>query len=485
MTEPVDGVVRTADFPAVLGSAVNFEETKEGGRDDSSAAQGSRQQRAGDDPADHHPGGTDRHLLADNAIVGSAELSGNGPAAAVASTPQERGIPRGSSSSAATDVHAIASVDTHDEHTSPDSTSRDGSEMAAAPLAMQADLFPEDKSGGAMASRRAVHAAGRGSPEQDAALANALGIAGTDLVGPHAAGPFREGPSTAVDRDGRQPASPSADPSRGSVRVCGVASAPPSLPASQEGVTRDPATTAATPFPAASDDSDRATSEAEIADMVADLPGPSAKDVITDAARQQPLRAAGQASANDPVRGLLQSASQDNQSHSAIASIALAADAPLPQASMVAAGSPGDAFPASTSSNPSLANLADHLFSHVAASADNGGRELVLQLHPPELGDLTIRVLVNGREVAAWFASPQIQVQQAISQAIGQLQADLANIGYSLAGAWVGADSGSPQESDGRAPALAPSRGAHNRLSRAAVTDPASRAPAPGVSIYV
>jgi hypothetical protein len=71
--------------------------------------------------------------------------------------------------------------------------------------------------------------------------------------------------------------------------------------------------------------------------------------------------------------------------------------------------------------------LIDQLLQHVITSADTGGREVVLKLNPPELGDLTVRVLVNGREVSAWFASPQVEVQQAITQALGQLHTGLGN----------------------------------------------------------
>jgi len=95
-----------------------------------------------------------------------------------------------------------------------------------------------------------------------------------------------------------------------------------------------------------------------------------------------------------------------------------------------------------TASSLSLTDLAGNLSYHVKLLADNGASQVVLRLHPPELGDLTVRLLVTGRDVSAWFASPHIQVQQTINAAIGQLHTDLGNAGYNLNGAWVGADAG-------------------------------------------
>ncbi len=108
----------------------------------------------------------------------------------------------------------------------------------------------------------------------------------------------------------------------------------------------------------------------------------------------------------------------------------------------------GGSATASPANRPTT-DLPAQLFRPVIGLIENPDHEVVLRLHPPELGDLTVRVLVNGREVSAWFATPQIQAQQAISQAIGQLHTDLGSAGYNLAGAWVGADAPSPRERNG------------------------------------
>jgi flagellar hook-length control protein FliK len=83
-----------------------------------------------------------------------------------------------------------------------------------------------------------------------------------------------------------------------------------------------------------------------------------------------------------------------------------------------------------------------------------GPREMVMRLHPPELGELTLRVAISGRDVTAWFASPQPQVQSAISNALDQLQTNLGAAGYNLNGAWVGADAAGARQQRQDAPAV-------------------------------
>jgi len=96
--------------------------------------------------------------------------------------------------------------------------------------------------------------------------------------------------------------------------------------------------------------------------------------------------------------------------------------------------------------------ITDQVTGHLLRLMSNGTRDMTMRLHPPELGDLTVRVAVSGREVSAWFASPQPQVQSAISAALGQLQTNLGNAGYNLTGAWVGADASGAQQQGPRLP---------------------------------
>jgi len=128
------------------------------------------------------------------------------------------------------------------------------------------------------------------------------------------------------------------------------------------------------------------------------------------------------------------------------------------------------------------ATVSDQVASHVLRLVSSGAREMVMRLHPPELGEVTVRVAVNGRDVSAWFGSPQLHVQTAIAGGIGQLQADLGNAGYNLNGAWVGAEaSGSRQQAVNPPLARIP----------VAVSDPDPRMPATsrpsasGLNIYV
>lgn len=128
--------------------------------------------------------------------------------------------------------------------------------------------------------------------------------------------------------------------------------------------------------------------------------------------------------------------------------------------------------------------IADQLSGPLTQMVTIGPHEMVMRLHPPELGDLTVRVAVSGRDVSAWFASPQPQVQTAISAAMGQLQTNLGNAGYNLNGAWVGGDAsggGSRQQQP------APRQTASLMLPAAAALTPAvaSRQVSSGLNVYV
>ncbi|MGA8755440.1 MAG: flagellar hook-length control protein FliK [Stellaceae bacterium] len=117
-------------------------------------------------------------------------------------------------------------------------------------------------------------------------------------------------------------------------------------------------------------------------------------------------------------------------------------------------------------------------------SIENGAREVVLRLHPSGLGDLTIRLAVSGREVSAWFATPQTQVQQAISEAIGQLHSTLGNAGYTLAGAWIGNDASNQRAPREQLSAPSPARQAvANAPLELPSTTPISSS-STGVSVY-
>jgi flagellar hook-length control protein FliK len=133
------------------------------------------------------------------------------------------------------------------------------------------------------------------------------------------------------------------------------------------------------------------------------------------------------------------------------------------------------------------ASFGTGLASHVAAMIAAGHQETTLHLQPAQLGELTIRVAVQGRDVSTWFSAPQPQVQLAVSQALDQLRSGLSNAGLNLAGAWVGADaSGTPQWSFDN-PAPSARRGGFTAISPTAPAADAGGVArnAAGVSVYV
>lgn len=174
-------------------------------------------------------------------------------------------------------------------------------------------------------------------------------------------------------------------------------------------------------------------------------------------------------------------------------SVIAAPDPSIANAAAVAGSTPNTAVggllaensPSASVATPLPANLPDQLLSGVIGSIQSPGREIVLRLDPPGLGNLTVRVMVSGHEVTAWFATPQVQLQQVIGQAIGQLHTDLSNAGYTLSGAWVGADASNPRDRGASLPLPARERsaatGVEPETPRAAEIVSSSS----GVSIYV
>ena len=145
--------------------------------------------------------------------------------------------------------------------------------------------------------------------------------------------------------------------------------------------------------------------------------------------------------------------------------------------------SPADAAPSTGIANPDA--FANAVAQRVIGMIANGHQEATLQLQPPQLGDLTVRVAVQGHDVSTWFASAQPQVQAAVSQAIDQLRADLAGAGFNLAGAWVGGDAATAQQGgyDGDAPSPRRAFYAPSSIAPAAIDN--ADAARSGVSIYV
>ncbi|MGH6977275.1 MAG: flagellar hook-length control protein FliK, partial [Stellaceae bacterium] len=107
----------------------------------------------------------------------------------------------------------------------------------------------------------------------------------------------------------------------------------------------------------------------------------------------------------------------------------------------------GQAAPAATTgpvnvvaSNGTNQPLASALGTQILSMVAAGRNQVTVHLSPPDLGNLTVHVEVQSRDVSAWFASPLPQVQQAVNDALAQLHGSLSGAGLNLSGAWVGAD---------------------------------------------
>jgi flagellar hook-length control protein FliK len=184
----------------------------------------------------------------------------------------------------------------------------------------------------------------------------------------------------------------------------------------------------------------------------------------------------GDAAAGGEGRGrFVTVAASENSRATEAAALGTTAELPAAPNAPTAVASPATIMGASAT-----ATVSDQVASHVARLVAGSSREMVLRLHPPELGEVTVHVAVNGRDVSAWFGSPQPQVQTAIADGLGQLQAGLGNAGYNLSGAWVGADASGARQQTG---SLSPSTGAPPVIDTG--MSAASRPSASGLNIYV
>lgn len=147
-----------------------------------------------------------------------------------------------------------------------------------------------------------------------------------------------------------------------------------------------------------------------------------------------------------------------------------------------ATGAPPDL---TASSNSPSASFTETLANHVMSMVSNGRQEATLQLQPPQLGDITIRVAVQGRDVSTWFGAAQPQVQVAVSQALDQLRTDLAGAGLNLAGAWVGADTSGTRQAPFEAAATPTRRPIFTTTGESSAIDGGSAARPSGLSVYV
>jgi flagellar hook-length control protein FliK len=148
------------------------------------------------------------------------------------------------------------------------------------------------------------------------------------------------------------------------------------------------------------------------------------------------------------------------------------------------AASPSNAAPSDAQAPSTPEAFASGMAGHLLTLIGSGKQEATFQLVPPELGELTVRVAIQGRDVSAWFGSAQPQVQQVIGQALDQLRSDLAGAGLNLAGAWVGTDASNARERSAAPQSPPPNFTANSRDSAPSGNGQAERR-ASGVSVYV
>jgi hypothetical protein len=162
------------------------------------------------------------------------------------------------------------------------------------------------------------------------------------------------------------------------------------------------------------------------------------------------------------------------------------AAAAMPGASGASALTASPAAAPSATPDPTAAGtISDQVAGQLVRLVSSGSRDMVMRLRPPELGDVTVRVAISGRDVSAWFVSPQPEVQSAISAAIGQLQTILGDAGYNLNGAWVGADASSARRQGANLPPLPPTRASSAAPAIGLSATASSRPAAAGLNIYV
>jgi hypothetical protein len=495
-TAQADSSPGTTSFPEALGSAVNAVEmtqTSCGGSPKTSE----RQERvAGKEavagsvtrPAHKTPARTANNpdLQSQNGWNHSLGLGAAAPASAAIQTT----VPSGSGQES-------ISEQPNGKQTPPAKTKHEDALQGALPVRRGPGASMQNVPAALIVDNTAEIPSASRSPEES----RSSQIASANLSGSPAIDKFRAGFS--VESDGSGPVAvsslasgtPLVDPPAGWTRpemaADSFAQLSPrmSLAHDQAAVPNDSVTTAAAGVAPASPSADPAGAAVpDISGFSLAFSDSSGIDPDPDALGRPFATAAAPMGSDDNLSDApLQSAPRSGEDYHATAAPSLAADLQISLAGNAAPGGlPIEGSTTSSASSLSPSSLSEQLFHHVIGSVDNGGREVVLQLHPPELGDLTVRVLLNGREVSTWFASPQIQVQQAISQAIGQLQTDLRNAGYNLTGAWVGADASSPREWDGRSPMPQPQRGGTaNRLSPERAPGSPSLSAASGVSVYV
>jgi len=156
-------------------------------------------------------------------------------------------------------------------------------------------------------------------------------------------------------------------------------------------------------------------------------PGPAASAQAGATAFADALREAGTASAD---------------SRSAEAAKAAAAELPplppalanLPTATTVAASAPAEARIAAT---PGSADFASQLGAQLSTFVRDGVQHARLELHPVELGPVTVQIQLDGNNAQVNLAAEQAPTRAALEDALPQLAGSLREAGLTLTGGGV------------------------------------------------
>lgn len=245
-----------------------------------------------------------------------------------------------------------------------------------------------------------------------------------DLVGP-------EDGTGSQEPDGRDPAQATV----GRPAALALASIATALPSGAAPANAAPAADSANPPASGSLDQQPVAGAATGAGPTADTPASTFVLAALTTAERDPNRAPSSDNGGAAPVGRTGAGSLNTSPGAIVASVPPSA-ALGSQTAPTAANGAVNVLASDGSSQP----LGNALGSQILSMVASGRNQVTVHLSPPDLGSLTVHVEVQSRDVSAWFASPQPQVQQAVSDALAQLHGSLGGAGLNLSGAWVGAD---------------------------------------------
>ncbi len=162
-------------------------------------------------------------------------------------------------------------------------------------------------------------------------------------------------------------------------------------------------------------------------DPVLTPPGPAAADAgaAAPSAFADALRDAGAAAADRPAPG-----------HTATAELPPLPPTPAqaPTATAVAASAPAEARIAAT---PGSADFASQLGAQLSTFVREGIQHARLELHPLELGPVTVQIQLDGHSAQVNLAAEQAPTRAALEEALPQLASSLREAGLTLTGGGV------------------------------------------------